>query len=142
MQYTQTDGIYIIAINKGELVHATIHEFCNRHEIPSAVFHGIGAMEFVRCGWYDLPATEYRFTEYEQLVEVVSYHGNVAHKTDGPFVHAHGVFSDSDNQTFGGHVDEMRVGVAFELVLTPLSQTIARTYDDTIGLHLLDLPNN
>ncbi len=142
MQYTGTDGHYILRIDKGEMVHATLHEFCNRHDIKNALIQGIGAVEFVRCGWYDLQNRSYKFQEYQELVEVASYMGNVLQKESGPFIHAHAVFSDVDNQTFAGHVDEMRVGVVFEVVLTPLHSNIKRTYDEATGLYLMDLTND
>ena len=141
MQYQKIQDKYIIRIDKGELVHATLHQFCNEHDIKNALISAIGAVEFVRCGIYDLTARAYNFEEYEQIVEVVSYTGNIAPNVDGLFVHAHGTFSDHGNSVFGGHVDEMRVGVVLEVTLEPLPSQMTRTYDEQTGLYLLNLPN-
>ncbi len=140
MRSYKTNDRYILKIEKGELVHAAINEFCNANDIKNAVVQGIGAVEWVRCGYYDLASKEYVFKEYDDIVEVTSYLGNVMVKEGGLFVHAHATFSDEDNQVFGGHVDEMRVGVVLEVVLTPLSSAIERTLDKDIGLYLMDLP--
>ena len=139
MKFQKVDERYVLKIEKGELVHASIHEFCNQHEITNAVIEGIGAVEWVRCGYYDLPTKEYLFKEYDEIVEVTSYLGNVMKKEDSIFVHAHGNFSNTENQVFGGHVDEMRVGVVIEVILTPLASTIKRTFDEKIGLYLMDI---
>ena len=139
MKSYKTDGKYILKIEKGELVHASINECCNAHDIKNATVTGIGAVEFVRCGYYDLPNKNYLFKEYEEIVEVISYLGNVIVKEGGLFVHAHATFSDRENKVFGGHVDEMRVGVVFEVVLNPLSSTIERKLDKEIGLYLMDI---
>ena len=139
MKFKKVDERYILKIEKGELVHEAITQFCNEHDIKNAALQGIGAVEWVRCGYYDLPNKDYLFREYDEIVEVTSYLGNMMQKGNGLFVHAHGTFSNLKNEVFGGHVDEMRVGVVLEVILTPLSSTIARTFDDDIGLYLMDL---
>lgn len=114
-------------------------EFCLQQGITAGVVQGIGAAEFVRCGYYSLPSQEYQFTDIDELVEILSFSGNVALKDGGPFIHAHGVFGRADTSTFGGHVAELRVGVTFEVILQPWEKSLHRAYNDTIGLHLLDL---
>ena len=139
MQYQYIDDTYLLRVDQGELVHATIHQFCNEHEIHAAWLQGIGAVEFVRCGYYDLGEREYRFTEYEDLVEVVSYTGNVFRRDGQPAIHAHGLFTQTDNIAFGGHIDEMRVGVVLEVKLVSLPTTVEREHDDATGLPLMNL---
>lgn len=139
MKVHQTNGLYILKIEKGEKVIETITNFCNSEEIQNATFTGIGAVEWLSCGYYALEEQKYYFTEYDQLVEVASLTGNVTLKDQKPFVHMHGVFTDTTNTALGGHVEEMRVGVVLEVVLTPLSSTIERAHDDCIGLYLMDI---
>lgn len=139
MRTTKTDGIYIIRIDKGEDVVKSLTEFCMQNEIQNATFTGIGAVEWLKCGYYALDEKKYYFTEYDSLVEVVSLTGNVMLKDGAPMIHVHGVFTDTTNTAFGGHVVEMRAGVVLEVVLTPLSSTISRTHDDCIGLYLMDI---
>ena len=67
MQYHATNNQYILRIGRGELAEVMIHEFCNRHEIKNALVQGIGAAEFVRCGYYDLEKQEYVFKEGTRL---------------------------------------------------------------------------
>lgn len=139
MQYRKLENQYIVQLSQGELVHESVAKFCTEQNIVNAWVSALGAVDFVRCGYYDAVAREYVFTEYEDLYEVVSYNGNVMHKGDGLFVHAHASFSDTSNALFGGHVDEMRVGLVLEVLLTPLPSRIDRTFDETTGLHLMDL---
>ena len=139
MQYRTVGDKYIIQVAQGELVHATLHQFCTEQGIANAWVSALGAIDFVRCGYYDRDAREYRFTEYEAVYEVTSYTGNIMRKGTGLFVHAHATFSDTENTLFGGHVDEMRVGLVLEVCLTPLPSKIIRTFDDATGLYLMDL---
>lgn len=137
MQYTKTNDRYIIKIERGEEVLKTLTQFCIDEKIDNATLTGIGAVAWVSCGYYELPTKQYHFTQYDEMVEVISMTGNVALKEGKPFLHVHAVFSDSRNNAFGGHVEEMRVGVVLEVVLTPLDSKIERELDDDIGLFLM-----
>ena len=139
MQYTNTDGIFIIKIERGEDVITTLTNFCKQHTIENASFTGIGAVEQLTCGYYALDEKKYYFKDYDEMVEVVSLTGNVMLKDAEPFIHAHGVFTNTDNVAFGGHIVEMRVGVVLEVMLTPLSSKVERLHNDCIGLYLMDM---
>lgn len=139
MQYKITDDIHILRINKGEDVVSTLTKHCEDTGIKNALFTGIGAVEWLKCGYYALTEKQYYFTEYDELVEVVSLTGNVMLKDERPFIHVHGVFTNTKNEAFGGHIVEMRAGVVVEVTLTPLSSAITRTHDECIGLYLMDL---
>ena len=139
MQYQKTDGIYLLKIERGESVLSTITEFCQTRQIPNATISGLGAVSWLSCGYYALTEKRYYFTVYDELLEVVSLSGNVMLKDGQPFVHLHGVFTNTKNEAFGGHIEEMKVGVVLEVVLTPLSSTISRVLDEQIGLALMDM---
>jgi len=138
MQYKKANDTYIITINKGESVIETLTEFAKEHEIHNAHFSAIGAVEYVSCGYYALDEKKYYFTQYDQLIEVVSATGNIMLKDRSPFIHLHAIFTDMRNNAFGGHVEEMRVGVTLEVILTPLQSSVERTHDDAIGLFLIN----
>lgn len=141
MRYEKTDAAYVLALAKGENVIETITAFCAAHGIQNAHFSAIGAVEYVSCGYYALDEKKYYFKQYHELAEVASGTGNVMLKDGAPFVHLHAVFTDTRNNAFGGHVEEMRVGVTLEVVLTPLQSTLDRKHDHEIGLFLINCPN-
>ncbi len=140
MRFTQTDNRYILKIERGEVVVETITKFCQKQSIRNAIFSGIGAVDKLTCGYYSLEEKQYYFTDYNEMIEVVSLTGNVTLKEDNPFVHVHGVFTNTKNQAFGGHIVEMQVGVVLEVILESLKTNIQRVADDCIGLALMDLP--
>lgn len=140
MQYSTHNDTHTIIINRNELVIDTITKFCSQHSIANAYFRGIGAVSELECGYYDLDKKEYFFTKYDTMLEVVSLTGNVILKDAMPFVHMHGVFTDTTNNAFGGHIKEMRVGVTLEVILTTLPHTHSRHLDEDIGLYLINCP--
>ena len=137
MQYTQHDSTYIISIEQGEEVVEVLTTFCIEHAITSASFTGIGAVRELSCGYYALEEKQYHFTSYTELLEVVSMTGNVALKEGKPFVHVHGVFTDTTNTAFGGHIASAVSGIVVEIVLTTYPLEIERVSNEKIGLSLL-----
>ncbi len=127
----------IIILNKGENVIASLTRFCIENDIQNAVFNGIGAVEWLRCGYYALREKKYYMKEYDSLMEVVSMTGNVMLKDDRPFIHVHGVFTNTENIAFGGHIEEMRVGVTLEICLDILKSKYSRKLNEDIGLFLI-----
>lgn len=138
MQFKRTDNTYIIKLEQNEFVIETLTNFCQAEGIKNASFQGIGAAKDVTCGYYELTGKEYHFTDYPDLVEVVSMTGNVTLKEGDPFLHVHALFTDPQNQAFGGHVKEMIVGVTLEVVMHVYSTSIERKLDEEIGLWLMN----
>lgn len=138
MQYTQTDNRYIIKIEKGEQVVSSLTQFAKEHAIQNAVFNGIGAVKGLTCGYYALDEKKYYFTEYDALIEVASLTGNIMLKEGEPFIHVHGVFTDDTNNAFGGHIQEMTVGVTLEVMMTVFATDLDRQLDEDIGLFLIN----
>lgn len=139
MQYQKIGDQYFLKIEQGEAVMAKLTQFCIDHGIHNARISGIGAVSSVSCGYYALAEQRYYFTNYDELLEVVSLSGNVLLKAGAPFVHLHGVFTNTKNEAFGGHIEEMVVGVVLEVFLEPLPSTIERVQNPKIGLALAEL---
>lgn len=139
MRHTHTDTTHILRIDRGQDVIASITEFSKTMQIDNAYFNGIGAVDTATFGYYNLEEKKYHFTDYTEPLEVVSLTGNVMLKAGEPFVHVHGVFSNTKNETLGGHIVEMKVGVVLEVFLTPLATHIERAMDECTGLALMDI---
>jgi len=132
---------YVLALERGEECIATLTDFCQRRGIHAAVFQGIGALERVEVGYYDLTRREYYFRSEDGVYEVASMQGNVALVDGRPFVHAHAVLSRCDETLacIGAHLKVGYVAVTLEVFMTPLDTTIERRFDEGVGLMLLHL---
>ena len=129
----------LLVFEKGQQVIEQLTRHCKDKGIMNASFQGIGAVDCIECGYYDLANQSYEFSTYNTLCEVVGFMGNVMLRDGQPFVHAHGSFTDEQNNAFGGHINEMRVGATLEVVLHKYATTIERKLDHETGLHLIDL---
>ena len=139
---SKTDGkTHVVVLERGENVIETITKYCAEKGIASGVFTGIGAVERVKIGYYDLGKREYFFRDEQGVFEVASMNGNVALVEGKPFIHAHAVLSRCDEtmECIGAHIKEAFVAVTLEVFLTPLAISLGRELDDSIGLKLLKI---
>ena len=132
---------HVIIHERGDNVIETITKYCADNNIASGVFTGIGAVERVKIGYYDLAKREYFFRDEKGVFEVASMNGNVALVEGKPFIHAHAVLSRCDEscECIGAHIKEAFVAVTLEVFLTSIDISLGRELDESIGLKLLKI---
>jgi predicted DNA-binding protein with PD1-like motif len=139
MRIRNEENACLIRLDLGEPVLDTIIDFAKEHGIESAFLWGLGAVNEVTLGYYDIEDKSYEKNWHDGTWELVSLTGNLARTDEGAFVHAHAVLSNSANETIGGHVFSMTTAATVEIYLVPLKPGLARKYDETTGLKLLDI---
>ena len=141
MKERDVESGFVIRLERNERVIESLVDFCTRRGIQSGFFHALGAVKNTEIGYYPLETREYVFKKYPEDREVASMNGNVALVEGKPFVHAHAVLSACDEtlSTIGGHIKECEVAVTLEIFLTPFGSPVTRTYNDDVGLKLLNL---
>lgn len=132
----------MLVLERGEEMISTLTDFCTEEGIHNAFFQGIGAVEQVEIGYYDLATRSYVFRQEDAVFEVASLQGNVALVDGAPFVHAHAVLSRTDDSCacIGAHLKQASVAVTLEISLTDLSNSsFERQQDEAVGLKLINL---
>lgn len=135
------DGFnYLIRLDKGDKLSSSLDTFMKETKLEGAWVNGLGATLKATLGFYDLDKREYRWQEYDGLREIVSLTGNLAYDQDGSFVfHLHGVLSDEEYRTVGGHIQDLTAGATVELFVHRAYQPTKRKLDESVGLNTLDL---
>lgn len=99
-------------------------------------------MHDVELGYFDLKKNDYTRHSYKDDYELITISGNISDVDGKPFVHAHGVFSDSKCQAFSGHVFKATVTITAEILLFPLDVALIRQPHEGLNFHELDLPHH
>ena len=142
MQFQKINHSYIVHVEKGEKVMQTLTNFCNEKGIHSAQISGIGAVRNIDIGAYDISKKDYIHRIFENILELLSFQGNVAIKDGEPFLHAHITLGTHDMEVFGGHLFEMEVAAVGEFIIHDFkNKNTLRQYNDDIGLATLKLCN-
>ncbi|MFB6166993.1 MAG: PPC domain-containing DNA-binding protein, partial [Candidatus Nanohaloarchaea archaeon] len=112
MDHVREDGRIIARLDPGDKVIEKIRELREKEDIENGFFYGIGAVDKVTLGHYDVEEQDYREKEFQEQFEVTSFSGNI-----GPDkVHAHIQLGKRDFSSIGGHCSAAKVSGTFELV--------------------------
>ncbi len=129
---------YALIFDAGDEVNEMLLAFAREHNVDSAHFTGIGALEEVELGYFDWDRKEYKRIPVREQVEVVSLVGNIALSPEGgPALHAHIVIGKSDGTAMGGHLLGGHVRPTLEVALTESPAHLQRAIDPETGLALL-----
>ncbi|MBP9718227.1 DNA-binding protein [Candidatus Gracilibacteria bacterium] len=128
---------YVLRLTLGEDFMTSVVAFAKEHTITAASFTAIGATQKLTLGYYELQKKTYIDRSFSEDLEIVSITGNIALKDGAPVIHAHGVFSNQEMQTFGGHIKQLIVGASCEIALTVYNGTIERAMNEEVGLPLM-----
>lgn len=140
MKYSFDGFNYLIRLDKGEKLAESLERFAAETNIEGAWVNGLGAATTATLGFYNLETKEYQWREFEGLHEIVSLTGNLAYDEDSKLVfHLHGVLSDHEFTTVGGHVKDLTAGATVELFIHRAYQPTRRKLDESVGLKTLDL---
>lgn len=141
MQFRKQNNSFIIKLDKEEQLMKTLIPFCEEQKITAAHFTMIGAARDLELAYYDLKNQKYITKIFPNAYEVLSIIGNVSQKQEDhtTIIHAHGVFSDLQMQTIGGHVIEITINAAAEIFMQTFDQPLIKKPDPVTGLHLLDI---
>ena len=139
MQYEKDGDTYIIYLEQGESIMATLTEFCIDHQIKNGQISGIGAIKEIELGSYDLKNQKYITHKLDNIWELTSYQANIQLKNKDPFIHAHINISDHNLTVKGGHLFEAKVAVVGEFILRNINNSGKRLLNPKIGLDCMSL---
>ena len=131
---------YLLRLEKGEEVIATIQKFCASQHIDNAYFSGLGSIENPTLAHYFVTTKKYTEKDVTGIFELLNITGNIALFENAPLVHAHCTISDEDMNTKGGHLVKAVVSATVEIHLRVLDSVFEKEMDTEIGLKLFDLP--
>jgi predicted DNA-binding protein with PD1-like motif len=139
MQFQKVKNSYIVHVEKGEKVVESLTNFCKQNNIHSAQLAGIGAVKNIDIGAYDIDTKDYIHRVFNEILELLSFQGNIALKDGEPFLHAHITLGNHDMEVFGGHLFEMEVAAVGEFIIHDFQNETHRKLNEDIGLATLSL---
>jgi predicted DNA-binding protein with PD1-like motif len=143
MHIKKLDNAYLLRLDYGEELIASLIEFSEREEVEGGFFHGMGGATSAVLGIYLIESEKrYHFNDFAGPLEILSVNGNIAMVGDERMVHAHATISGPDLNVSGGHVKEIVVGGTCEIFVDLRTGTLNRRMDESVGLNLLMLDDD
>lgn len=138
MRIRAFNGGYLIRLELGEEVTASLEGFLTEKEIHAGSVTGLGGVKDAELGYFDLPTKTYQRKVVEGNLELIHYGGNITLLDGKPFIHAHAVVSGPDFKPSSGHFFSARVAITGEFVIRPADWEVDRKLDGHLGLKLMD----
>ena len=136
MDSIRNDDRIFVRLDRGDRVIESLEKLRGKYEINNGFFQGIGAVDRVTLGNYDVEKREYKEKDFSGSFEVPVFQGNI-----GPDkIHAHITVADREFNPKAGHCSAARVSGTFEiLILTVEKPDLKHHYDDSTGLDVFSL---
>lgn len=139
MRYRKVTGGYLLRIERGEEVMASLLKFIKKYKIKSGFMVGLGACEKLELGYFDAVKGIYKNKKFPGEYEVTNLTGNIAYMEREPIAHVHITLSDDKFRAIAGHLWSAIVSGTAEIYIMTFKAAIKRAKDLQTGLNLLNL---
>lgn len=140
MKIKRTEDGFLIVLDVGDEVIASLKKLASIERIGAASLSGIGAVRNVVLAYLDIDSKQYLKRELgSDSMELVSMIGNLALLDGEPVAHVHAVVGDRELRVYGGHLFEATTSVTVEIYLRVYEGDVMRQYDADSGANTIVL---
>ena len=136
MEYRKFGDAYLVRMDRGEEILATLTALCQREDIRLASVEALGAVDHAVVSVYDVPTQTFYKKEFNEPMEISNLCGTISRKEGQVYIHLHATLCDTNLLAHGGHANELRVSATCEMVVRTLPGEVDRRLDPQIGLNL------
>ena len=136
MEYRKFGDTYVVRIDRGEEILASLTALCRKEDIRLAQVDALGAVDHAIVSVYDVPTKTFFRKEFNEAMEISNLCGTVSRKDGEVYIHLHATLCDTNLAAHGGHANELRVSATCEMVVRTIPGEVGRQLDENIGLNL------
>ena len=137
MDYKRFNNAIVLRIDRGEEIHEQLKAVCLKENVKLASVSGIGAINDLTSGVWDVERKEYFSNHFTGVYEVANLVGTITTMNGEYYAHIHISAGDSQGHMVGGHLNRAVVSATSEIVLHLIDGTVEREFDPGVGLNLL-----
>ncbi|MEX1112345.1 MAG: PPC domain-containing DNA-binding protein [Candidatus Andersenbacteria bacterium] len=138
MKHRKVGSSYIVSVERGEEIVASLRAVCEVENITLASVSGIGAAQQIEMGYYNVRQREYSTKLFEAEHEITALIGNVSSMNGEVYLHLHITIGDKAFNAYAGHLVKATVSGACEIIMHTVEGTLERYKDEEVtGLNLL-----
>lgn len=136
MDYKRFANAIFVRVDRGEEIHEQLKKVCLQENVKLASVTGIGAVNDVVAGVWDVEKKQYFSNHFHGVYEVTNITGTITTMNGEYYAHLHITIGDSEGHAVGGHMNSAVVSATSEIVLQLIDGTVERQYNDDVGLNL------
>ena len=137
MDYKRFDNAIVLRVDRGEEILEQLKAVCLKENVKLASVSGIGAINDLTSGVWDVERKEYFSNHFTGVYEVANLVGTITTMNGEYYAHIHISAGDSQGHMVGGHLNRAVVSATSEIVLHLIDGTVEREFDPSVGLNLL-----
>lgn len=138
MDYRSFGGTYVVRMDPGEEILASLTALCEKEDIRLASVEAIGAANRAELCVYDVQNKVFHEQTLTGPMEIASLAGSVTRRDGQVYLHLHGVVCDENLAAHGGHVKSLTVSATCEMFVRTLPGKVGRRTDEATGLNVFD----
>ena len=137
MDYKRFDNAIVLRVDRGEEILEQLKAVCLKENVKLASVSGIGAINDLTSGVWDVERKEYFSNHFTGVYEVANLVGTITTMNGEYYAHIHISAGDAQGHMVGGHLNRAVVSATSEIVLHLIDGTVEREFDPGVGLNLL-----
>lgn len=130
------DARVLVRLDPGDEIVASLAEVAKQEKIELAMVQGLGAVNRVVMGVYNVTSQEYKANTMEGVFEILSLTGTMDTMNSTPYSHFHISIGDAQGHAYGGHLNEAVISATAEIVVTKLPGKVDRVKSEETGLNI------
>ena len=138
MEYRKIENTVILRLDPNEKVVDSILKVCQTEQITLGNISGLGAVNEIEIGLYDVEKQCFCPTTLKKSLEMANLTGNVTTQDGQVYLHLHAVFGDVHGNAVAGHLKEAVVSATCEIFISSICGTVERRFDPVTGLNILN----
>lgn len=135
MEYKRMGDTVAVRLDPGDEIVKSLETVAKNEHITAGMVEGIGAVEDLAVGVFDLAEKTYRNFEYRGNHEINALMGNITEKDGAPYLHLHITCTAGDGCVVGGHLLRAVISLTGEIFIRVLPATATRKYYGQIGIN-------
>ena len=137
MDYKRFNNAIVLRVDRGEEILEQLKAVCLKENVKLASVSGIGAINDLTSGVWDVERKEYYSNHFTGVYEVANLVGTITTMNGEYYAHIHISAGDAQGHVVGGHLNRAVVSATSEIVLHLIDGTVEREFDPGVGLNLL-----
>ena len=137
MDYKRFPNAIVLRVDRGEEILEQLKAVCLKENVKLASVSGIGAINDLTSGVWDVERKEYFSNHFTGVYEVANLVGTITTMNGEYYAHIHISAGDAQGHVVGGHLNRAVVSATSEIVLHLIDGTVEREFSPEVGLNLL-----
>lgn len=135
MEYRVFDDTVVLRLDKGDKIAESLLSVAKYEGITLASVSGIGAVDEMEVGVFDLERSTYDRYMYHGNHEINALAGNLTTKDGEAYLHLHITATGAGGMVVGGHLFDANVSLTAEIFLHVVDGALDRKFDSVLGIN-------